>query len=433
MVEWLLALLGTGYYLYREAFARVTQPDVAIKRSRKVLVLIVLEVLVIGGFLTWLARPICQRVLSQKCDYRLLGVVPCWAFDYPIGCSDIRPAGDRAGNHPPSPLARPAHHGVCLAAGRSVMGERKRGIPEEPKQSPMNPALCVVTTIGTSLLSNLAGQGDAADLREASNLAEEELSPGQRRTIDEITAKARDALGEADPGKDRFLRACAELEGLHALCGDRLTTNEGRYDLHYLIATDTALGHRIGELIASSLRRMGQNVELVVPVGLSTRSQASFIAGLRRVVRWCESTLVGQRETGRRVVFHLSGGFKSLLGALNLVGMFYADEVAYRFEGPGAPLIRNPSLPLAVRLDLSAPELALLAVLAECDGLSVRAERVAGWPAALVDADGHGRASISPWGLLAWYDNSARSSKRGCSRFPDSASSRPSRAELVPC
>ena len=141
----------------------------------------------------------------------------------------------------------------------------------------MNPALCVVTTIGTSLLSNLAGQGDAADLREASNLAEEELSPGQRRTIDEITAKARDALGEADPGKDRFLRACAELEGLHALCGDRLTTNEGRYDLHYLIATDTALGHRIGELIASSLRRMGQNVELVVPVGLSTRSQASFI------------------------------------------------------------------------------------------------------------------------------------------------------------
>jgi hypothetical protein len=85
LVEWLLALLGTGYYLYREAFARVTQPDVAIKRSRKVLVLIVLEALVIGGFLTWLARPICQRVLSQKCDYRLLGVVPCWAFDYPIG------------------------------------------------------------------------------------------------------------------------------------------------------------------------------------------------------------------------------------------------------------------------------------------------------------------------------------------------------------
>ena len=178
----------------------------------------------------------------------------------------------------------------------------------------MNPALCVVTTIGTSLLSNLAGQGDAVVLREASNLAEEELSPGQRRTIDEITAKARDALGEADPGKDRFLRACAELEGLHALCGDRLTTDEGRSDLHYLIATDTALGHRIGELIASSLRRMGQNVELVVPVGLSTRSQASFTAGLRRVVRWCESTLVGQREMGRRVVFHLSGGFKSLLG-----------------------------------------------------------------------------------------------------------------------
>jgi putative CRISPR-associated protein (TIGR02619 family) len=282
----------------------------------------------------------------------------------------------------------------------------------------MNPALCVVTTIGTSLLSNLAGQGDAAVLREASNLAEEELSPGQRRTIEEITAKARDALGEADLDKGRLLRACAELEGLHALCGDRLTTDEGRYDLHYLIATDTALGHRIGELIASSLREMGRNVELVVPVGLSTRSQASFIAGLRRVVRWCESTLVGQRETGRRVVFHLSGGFKSLLGALNLVGMFYADEVAYRFEGPGAPLIRNPSLPLAARLDLSAPELGLLAVLAECDGLSVRAERVAGWPAALVDTNGHGQASISPWGLLAWYDNKRQVFEAGLLPFP---------------
>ena len=260
--------------------------------------------------------------------------------------------------------------------------------------------------------------------REASNLAEEELSPGQRRTIDEITARARNALGEADPGKDRFLRACAELEGLHALCGDRLTTNEGRSDLHYLMATDTALGHRIGELIASSLREMGRNVELVVPVGLSTRSQASFTAGLRRVVRWCESTLVGQRETGRRVVFHLSGGFKSLLGALNLVGMFYADEVAYRFEGPGALLIRNPSLPLAARLDLSAPELALLAALAECDGLSVRAERVAGWPAALVDNERPGAGQHIPLGAAGLVRQQApglRSGAAPVSRTPHRA------------
>ena len=83
-VEWFLALLAAGYYLYREAFARVTIFDVALARAMHVLVLTVLEALAIGSLLTWLARPICQRVLERDCDYLSLGVVPHWGFYYPI-------------------------------------------------------------------------------------------------------------------------------------------------------------------------------------------------------------------------------------------------------------------------------------------------------------------------------------------------------------
>ena len=48
----------------------------------------------------------------------------------------------------------------------------------------------------------------------------------------------------------------------------------------------------------------------------------------------------GYRQSHYRVVFNLVGGFKSLQGYMNTLGMFYADEIIYIFEAPTADLIR---------------------------------------------------------------------------------------------
>ena len=62
------------------------------------------------------------------------------------------------------------------------------------------------------------------------------------------------------------------------------------------------------------------------------------------LIDWCEATLVPWRDAAGWVSFHLSGGHKSLIGALSVVGMIYADELVFVNEDPKCGLIRIPRL-----------------------------------------------------------------------------------------
>jgi putative CRISPR-associated protein (TIGR02619 family) len=255
---------------------------------------------------------------------------------------------------------------------------------------------CVLSSVGTSLLTNRADRAQQAILRDAANLTRAQLDEVQRTLIDELALAAGQYLARATVAERR--RAGAELNGLYGLLGER--PGSGRLDMHFLLATDTAQGRAAAEVIAGLLRADGLACDVVVPPGLSTRSQAAFADGIRAVIRWCEETLPDYKAAGYQVIFNLVGSFKSLQGYLNTIGMFYADEIIYIFESPAAELIRIPRLPIRVDLQLLAEQRELFALLA--DALIVPAERLAGWPEALWEPDGQGSATLSAWGLLLW-------------------------------
>lgn len=263
--------------------------------------------------------------------------------------------------------------------------------------------LLVVSTCGTSTLSNTA-EGDALLLlRRTANQGEQALSTDDRAVIDAVAGQARKRLQGSDRAAARV--ASAELNALLGL-DESEGRRRGRPDLHYLVATDTYQGGLAAEVLAEALPRLWPNSAANVHCepGLNTSSAEGFSAAMSGLGRWIDD-LVGQLD-GYRVVFNPTGGFKGVLGMLQTFGMFYADETVYLFEGKGAPLLRIPRLP--VRLDAGA-------VMLEHRELF---RRLAVYSAVPVDELGSLRhstlvlvvddeATLSAWGELLWRQTRA--------------------------
>src|SRR5204862_8205870 len=98
------------------------------------------------------------------------------------------------------------------------------------------------------------------------------------------------------------------------------------------------------------------------------------------------------------------------------IGMFYADEIVYLFEGPGSPLLRIPRLPVVLDVSPFERDASLCAQLEA--GLTVPPERLSGWPEALWEEDAPGQASLSIWGALVWKRCSDRLLGRELLPFP---------------
>jgi CRISPR/Cas system-associated protein Csm6 len=68
---------------------------------------------------------------------------------------------------------------------------------------------------------------------------------------------------------------------------------------------------------------------------------------LAELIEWCEQTPPTFREKQIKVVFNLTGGFKSTNGWLQTLGMFYAGEIVYIFESQ-SEMLRIPRIPVAI-------------------------------------------------------------------------------------
>lgn len=269
------------------------------------------------------------------------------------------------------------------------------------------PSNLVVSTVGASLLLNFLEPEESKTWRkrltDASNYTSSELE-GQD-DLYQMLLTLHDRAQEKLPAEPvQYIRqTSAELNGIYGIYGGQIDL--GRDDLHFLIATDTEQGRLCAELVQWHLRQNCgfKSVDIYRPAGLSTRNTASFSTGIKDLIGWCEESLPCYRKKGYRVIFNLTGGFKSLQGYLNTIGMFYADEMVYIFEGADGELIRIPRLPISIDVDQiqeRAPGIALLA-----------AEVAARYPAALVQhwgvpesfideySDG---VAISTWGKLVW-------------------------------
>ncbi|HEX9640384.1 MAG TPA: putative CRISPR-associated protein [Candidatus Krumholzibacteria bacterium] len=249
----------------------------------------------------------------------------------------------------------------------------------------MTERLLLVSTCGTSLLTNGASADDRTWLTKVANDVEVDMA-----RLTPIVEDRRAQLAAADEPTRREMSA--ELNGIHAVL-DRYVP---RQVFHLLVHTDTAPGKAAARLIQEAL---GNATLLVSASGLRTDELASFRAALADLTKQLDELVESYRAQGWFVVFNLTGGFKSLNGYLQTLAMISADRCVFLFEG--APeLMEIPRLPVRLaeieELREHATIFRQLAV-----GYTVRPDTAKGGPdALLMELDGEVTTSVL--GDMVW-------------------------------
>ena len=140
----------------------------------------------------------------------------------------------------------------------------------------------------------------------------------------------------------------AELNAIIKLYGSNYAGSEQHF--HQLLCTDTWLGETTASIVANWLRSKKFIVDIKRQSDLQTAELMPFQSALSDIVKWAGETLIGYREEGYKIVFNLTGGFKSVQGFLQTLGMFYADEIVYIFEA-SKELLRIPRIPVEMKVD----------------------------------------------------------------------------------
>lgn len=259
----------------------------------------------------------------------------------------------------------------------------------------------VISTVGTSLLTNQINRGNANEaswygrLRDTANLTSSQIPEDVLYIIEELKNQASHKLREANPHTVRS--SSAELNGIYGLYQEQL--ERGGEDMHWLITTDTALGAASAEIIRDFLQHQKFIVQIFQPSGLSTASADNFASGIDELLVWLADIIPPYKDKGYRICFNLAGSFKSLYTYMSIIGMFYADQMICMFEGANSSLLTIPRLP--VKIDSSdiqpvAVEFALMAA-----GAFVKLSKLYKVPETflfVVDDE----ATLSNWGRLIW-------------------------------
>lgn len=247
----------------------------------------------------------------------------------------------------------------------------------------------IVSTCGTSLLTNIAGDQRALVTRHANARRPEEVPEPDRRILEQLIATGRQRMQAAT--HDERARLSAEYNGLACFWGHAPDPQ----DLHWLIATDTWLGQQTAGILETVLGNQAQTKRIP---DLRTQDLQAFRLAMAALVRLCAEEI---KPLGMKVVFNLTGGFKSVQGFMQALGMLYADETLYVFES-SRELLRLPRLPL--RLDVETSLRETLDLWRRLDvGLPVSEHEVRGLPEIfflVID----GQVALSEWGELAWRE-----------------------------
>lgn len=265
----------------------------------------------------------------------------------------------------------------------------------------------IISTIGTSLLTNQINRGNPDEkdwyshLRDTANLNENQTPDNVKDIIAQLKQRADDQLKGAlsDLKISKIRRASAELNGIYGIYQENLS--QGREDINFLIATDTVQGKTTAQIVEGFLKQQGlSNTNVYTPSGLSTASTEAFALGIDELIVWLQETIPALRENGYKIYFNLVGSFKSLQGYMNTIGMFYADEIIYIFEGDKSDLITIPRLPISVDISLIRPYTLQLALLQAADD-GIDKSKITGIPETMI-AEIDGKTILSTWGQLIW-------------------------------
>ncbi len=277
----------------------------------------------------------------------------------------------------------------------------------------------VVSTIGTSILTNSIDRGNSAEgtlfgiLRDSANKTQDEITDDELGVIDELARRALEKLNNGDVETNR--RSSAELNGIYGIYDGTLPNHSN--DLHYLICTDTVQGQKTGQLIQDFLHSKGFTVNIITPPQLSTKDTQSFAAGTKELIKWLDET-IPKPNTGYQVIFNLVGGFKSLQGYMQTFGSFYADETVYIFEG-SSDLIKIPRLPIQIDNTVIENHKTKFALMNA--GKHYLINELEGIPETLLESvkdGGNTYAWLSTWGELVWNRTKSDLLSQGLLQFP---------------
>lgn len=263
-------------------------------------------------------------------------------------------------------------------------------------------ARLVISTVGTSLLTNqIDREFEEAwyiRLRKTANCSSEEISKHHEDVEEIIQTLQTRAEEKLNTSIDDIREASAELNGIYGLYDNNIEA--GKSDTHLLITTDTAQGLIAAELVETFLKNQGlTNTSTYFTPGFSLNESTTFAEGIANVFNYLEEVILSSKKNQQKICFNLVGSFKAIQGYFNTIGMFYADEIIYVFEG-SQEIIKIPKLPVQVDKSIIEPYKVQLAMMDVGDVPKSwsEAQKV---PLDWVLLDGQ-EMTLSTWGKLLW-------------------------------
>jgi len=255
----------------------------------------------------------------------------------------------------------------------------------------MTSQILLLSTCGTSSLTNKADEETRSWLTKIAN--KKDLPKTESERLQKYAEHRKQQLLAAKITDRRQLSA--ELNGIAAVL-ERWAPSR---ILHFLIQTDTAAGAACAKIVQAVLGKDGQPVQIIEAPGLRTDDFLSFREALAEVTKQLEEFLPSYREQGWKILFNLTGGFKSVNAYLQALGMLYADRCVFLFEG--APMLMEiPQLPIKlVEKDVIRKHLPVFRKLER--RYSVAESEAAGIPDALL-LPYDGQVTTSVWGNYVW-------------------------------
>ncbi len=250
----------------------------------------------------------------------------------------------------------------------------------------------ILSPVGTSSFTKGDYPREISQFSNARNL--EDIPSDRRKIITGYISQTRELLQSLSLEEVKI--RSAELNGIIQYYGNDL--NNAPSDIHYLLPSDTFIGKQACLLIQEFLQRYFQDIRIMEIKDLQTSDCDTFqyaLSELAGQIMYLKEILL----PGQKLIFNLTGGFKAILGFLQSLGMFYADETVYVFEFSKS-LLRIPALP--VKLEPYEYLWNYASVFRRLDNsLPLESDTYHGIPSSLV-LNLFGEPTLSAYGKIVW-------------------------------
>ena len=250
----------------------------------------------------------------------------------------------------------------------------------------------ILSPVGTSIFTKGKFPPEINKFSNCKNL--EEIPSDRREEISSYIQEVKELL--LSSSLEKVKERSAELNGIIRFYNDNLHNAEK--DIHYLLPSDTYIGRSACEIVKSFLQNYVKDVRIMEIKDLQTYDCEGFQYALSDLVSQIMTIKEGLLS-GQKLIFNLTGGFKSILCFLQSLGMFYADETVYVFEFSDS-LLRIPALPVKlVPYDYLKGYITVFRRLH--NGLSVTEEEYNKIPESLI-LKLYGEPTLSAYGKIVW-------------------------------